>query len=496
MTPDETGVFEYPGRRSTHAPFTLKECDMHYLRVRTLGLVLLCFVTLTARAQTPEELKITSVQLDTIAEELVVEVQFSAGLDPGHKEDRNKFNVSVHTLPSNANLRVREVTTVIAAPNRLQIFFDAEQAAPASTETKIKVCFTSLHFIAADNTPSIASNVCSEGLILNAANVDAEKERALKVFSETEKTEEERNIFASGFVTNGEGGDAEGGAEINLNSNDLGVRGLTAFMRLKKATADEADPKHLEIGINQSTTNLLDKAGLRKLAEYYDTIRDPSATADEKNQARKNANELLKNRQKRLLGGMFFDFGGKIETEALTFDVTNVIGEGAFQIQSRTKRLFGSNKGFWRFRLMPAATELGYNVSQQPPAGSEAAAIDPDWLARFKFGGVFTLFYKNHSEGPALFRRVQLDVQAVDRYLFRREVQFDKEKMTNTTTDRGNKGWLQADFKVYFTDPEEGSGGLRSGFKLSYNRGSLPPVFANTKSFQFGFVLESTETKK
>jgi hypothetical protein len=75
-------------------------------------------------------------------------------------------------------------------------------------------------------------------------------------------------------------------------------------------------------------------------------------------------------------------------------------------------------------------------------------------------------------------------------------VQFDKEKMTNTTTDRGNKPWLQADFKVYFTDPEEGSGGLRSGFKLSYNRGSLPPVFATTKSFQFGFVLESTETKK
>jgi hypothetical protein len=466
------------------------------LRVRTLGLLLFCFASLVARAQTTEELKIVSVQLDTLATELVVEVSFSARLAPNHPEDRNRSNVSVETLPSNTNLDVREVKQVIAAPRRLQIFFTTGQAVPASTETRLKVCFTSLHFIAADGTLGIASNVCSEGIILNAANVEAEQKRAFELFSEMEKTAEERNIFANGFVANGEGGDSEGGAEINLNSNDLGVRGLTAFMRLKKATAEEADPKHLEIGINQTSTNLLDKAGLRKLEEYYNIIRDPSSKPTEKDEARAAAKELLQKRQNRLLGGMFFDFGGKIETQALDFDVTNAVGEGAFQIQSRTKRLFGSNKGFWRFRLMPAAFELGYNVSQQPPAGSEAAAIDPDWLARFKFGGVFTLYYKNHSEGPALFRRVQFDVQAVDRYLFRREVQFDNETMANTTTDRAHKPWLQADFKIFFTDPEEGSGGLRTGFKLSYIRGSLPPVFAHTKSFQFGFVLESTETKK
>lgn len=466
------------------------------LRVRIFAVMLLCFGCVVARAQTTEELKIDRLQLDTLASELVVEVRFSARLDTGHPEDLNASNATVQTLPSNTSLTVRAVNRVIAAPRRLQIFFPVGQAAPASTETGLKVCFARLHFIAADGTAGVASNVCSEGMILNAANDAAELEKQFEVLSETEKTQEERNIFASGFVANGEGGDAEGGAEVNLNSNDLGVRGLTAFMRLKKATAEEADPKHLEIGINQRTTSLIGRGSLGEIRRLRAIMLDTTKPDSERAQAAADFRDLLRKRQERLLGGMFFDFGGKIETQALDFDVTNFVGEGAFQIQSRTKSLFGSKKGFWRFRLMPAAVELGYNVSQQPPAGSEAAAIDPDWLARFKFGGVFTLFYKNRSEGPALFRRVEFDLQAVDRYLFRREVQFDEETKANTTTDRGHKPWFQAGLKVYFTDPEEGSGGMRSGIRLSYNRGGLPPVFANTKSFQFGFVLESTETKK
>ena len=467
-----------------------------FSRLRTFTVLLLCLACVSARAQTPEELKITSAQLDTIASKLVAEVLFSANLDPGHPEDLNDNNAKVRALPSNMDLKVGDIKRVIAAPRRLQIFFTAGQADPPTTETDVRVCFTQLHFIAADGTASVGSDVCGEGMILNFANRAAALNKQFEVLSKTEKSSEERNIFASGFVANGEGGDAEGGAEINLNSNDLGVRGLTAFMRLKKATAEEADPKHLEFGINQSTTSLIGRSSLTEIRRLRAIMLDATKPDSDRAQAAADFRDLLRKRQERLLGGMFFDFGGKIETQALDFDVTNFVGEGAFQIQSRTKSLFGSKKGFWRFRLMPAAMELGYNVSQQPPAGSEAAAIDPAWLARFKFGGVFTLFYKNHSEGPALFRRVELDLQAVDRYLFRREVQFDQETKANTTTDRGHKPWFQAGLKIYFTDPEEGSGGLRSGFRLTYNRGSLPPVFADTKSFQFGFVLESTESKK
>ena len=43
------------------------------------------------------------------------------------------------------------------------------------------------------------------------------------------------------------------------------------------------------------------------------------------------------------------------------------------------------------------------------------------------------------------------------------------------------------DLKVFFVDTDKG----RFGFKLSFNRGRLPPVYAEVKSFDFGFVIES-----
>lgn len=467
---------------------------------RMLTPLLLCCMSICAVAQAADGLEIESVRLNPIitGSDVFINVRFTGRLDVSHSEDLLTSNVTVKTLPSNTALAVRSVGRAGGTARLLQINLGPPPLpASARNDTEVEVCFATLNFIpSAGGTATTTSPVCGKGMILSPTNVAAELEKQFAVLSETEKTQEERNIFASGFVANGEGGDAEGGAEINLNSNDLGMRGLTAFMRLKKATAEEADPKHLEIGINQSTTSLIGRGSLAEIRRLRAIMLDTTKPDTERAQAAADFRDLLRKRQERLLGGMFFDFGGKIETQALDFDVTNFVGEGAFQIQSRTKSLFGSKKGFWRFRLIPAAVELGYNVSQQPPDGGEAAAIDPDWLARFKFGGVFTLFYKNRSEGPALFRRIELDLQAVDRYLFRREVQFNEEMRANTTTDRGHKPWFQAGLKVYFTDPEEGSSGMRSGFRLSYNRGSLPPVFADTKSFQFGFVLESTESKK
>jgi hypothetical protein len=478
---------------------------LRLLHSRTLAILLLCCVSINASAQATEELKIESVRLNPLLSELFINVGFSARLDPAHSEDLNTSNVAVTTRPSNTPLTVQKVSRVGLSPRRLQISFNPSALpAAASADTEFEICFTTLHFIAADGSSlATASRLCEKGTILSASNVASELEKQFKVLEQTEKTSEEKNIFASGFVVNGEGGNSEGGAEINLNSNDLGVRGLTAFMRLKKSTANEADPKHFEIGLNQSMTNLIGKGSLRQIREYRAIMLDSSKSPADREAAAQSFRDLLKKRQERLLGGMFFDFGGKLEAQALNFDVTNFVGEGSFQLQSRTKRLFGSTNGFVRFRLIPAGMELGYNVSEGAPADQTTAAAaatqnnDPDWIARFKFGGALTLFYKDTSETPGLLKRVELEVQAVDRYLFRREAMFDKTTMSNTSTDKGNKPWLQADFKIFFTDPAEGTpGGLRTGFKLSYQRGSLPPVFANTKSFQFGIVLESTESKK
>lgn len=64
----------------------------------------------------------------------------------------------------------------------------------------------------------------------------------------------------------------------------------------------------------------------------------------------------------------------------------------------------------------------------------------------------------------------------------------EKAKAVNKT-GKGIRGYGQIDLKVYLGE----SATALYGLKLSYNRGSLPPVFARVKSFQFGFLYESKD---
>ncbi len=57
--------------------------------------------------------------------------------------------------------------------------------------------------------------------------------------------------------------------------------------------------------------------------------------------------------------------------------------------------------------------------------------------------------------------------------------------MKSTAVSKGEKPYFQADVKVYLVASSSG----RYGFKLSYNRGSLPPVYSRVPSFQFRFVV-------
>ena len=61
------------------------------------------------------------------------------------------------------------------------------------------------------------------------------------------QSSEDKNILASGFITAASGG-THGGADIVLNSIDLGIEGLTSFLQIKKSSVKEGDPKNFEAG--------------------------------------------------------------------------------------------------------------------------------------------------------------------------------------------------------------------------------------------------------
>ena len=151
-----------------------------------------------------------------------------------------------------------------------------------------------------------------------------------------------------------------------------------------------------------------------------------------------------------------------------------------------TKGFLG-RRGYWRGYVVPGGVEVGQSLGTTVPAPT-APEGEPEVnrIARYKAGAGLTVFYDNPDTQLPL-RRVEVDINGVVRQLFLTESRFNAETTLTDTTDEGFHGYAQIDFKVFFIETSAG----RYGFKLSFNRGRLPPVYSQVNSFDFGFLVES-----
>jgi hypothetical protein len=183
-----------------------------------------------------------------------------------------------------------------------------------------------------------------------------------------------------------------------------------------------------------------------------------------------------------------------MEGQATDFNVTNGVFEGALKVQSRVKNLVGTKNGFVHFQVLPAGFEGGKTL-RQPDAKATATtattATDKalqqlDGIARFKAGATLSSFWENPAAAGPL-KRFELELGVVERFLFLKEIHYDAATKSNSTILDGSKPYFHADAKLFVAESSPG----RYGVRISYNRGSLPPVYARVKSFQFGFLFES-----
>jgi hypothetical protein len=357
-------------------------------------------------------------------------------------------------------------------------------SAPPSGE-QVRVCFAILHSIDSGGKPETVTQACATGDILTVGNIAAHRDAQLQTLQNTPKSSSEKNIFASGYLDAGSG-KSQGGTDISLNSNDLGIGGLTAYMQLKKATATGADPKTQSIGLNWRMASVFGNKQFDQIEQHI------SAYGNSQSQAElKAADDMMRDFQKRTWSAITVDAGLKIEGEALNFNVANSLGDITVSILSRTKALGSSRKGFWKSKLVPVRFEGGKPMHTQQTVVVAATSPPPQWLGRYKIGGEFTLFYANpDATGPV--KRIEFNAGVVDRQLFIREPVISTTNSTVTSLTTGNKPWAQADFKVFFADTQSG----RYGIRFNYERGSLPPVYAATKVFQIGLVMETTDDIK
>jgi hypothetical protein len=406
-----------------------------------------------------------------------LDVHFTNVLDDPHN-DLTPANLSLTPVPSTTTLAVESIQTLPGSRKSIQVLFSSP---PPSTLTSVQVCFHSVTFRESSGSVQTVANVCGPVRILNADNIASEKAKVLKDLAAVPKTTDQKNIFASGFVTTASSGSA-GGLDLDLNSKELGIPGLTAFLHTQKSSVAGGDPKNFEAGTNFRTVRSFAGKNLDALREHIGALRHAASQSD-LDAAGNAINSEEQNIQKKLLSAWVVDMAGKLEGGATDFNVANYVGDGQVSILSRTKRLFGSRRGFWWFKIVPAGGEGGANAQ----TNVTSASGPEDHIARFKAGGDFTLFYDN-PDSPLPFKRIELNLDTVQRYLFFKEPQTLSANALPVLAD-GHRPWYEANLLIYLAEAPSG----RYGLRLDYKNGSLPPNFAVTKSFQFGFVFETKD---
>src|SRR5262249_33300775 len=108
-----------------------------------------------------------------------------------------------------------------------------------------------------------------------------------------------------------------------------------------------------------------------------------------------------------------------LEDDPTSFKATNAVIDLPLQFISRTMNVFGSTSGWFFFRVIPVGFEGGRNL------GSESAAEEKYTIARYKGGAAFGLFWKAANPETSFIKKIMLEVQGVNRYLFKKESVFD-----------------------------------------------------------------------
>lgn len=275
------------------------------------------------------------------------------------------------------------------------------------------------------------------------------------------KTQQEQDLFASGFLTAASSGTA-GGLDLALNPS-LGIRGLKSFLQIKASTQAGADARSFEAGARYQLFYLSDRKafeaiqgmGGQPLPAILESLR---------------AHEP-KSWYGRIFVGTSIDLALKLEGSPGAFNVTNLVAGTSFTLRSRS-RGFAGRKAFIRGFLTPGGVEYGQSHISTTPAPP------PGTVARIKAGGGVRIHYAG---------RIELAAETVARYLFQNEATWDSATNTLSATSRGLRPYTQLDCKVYIGQMM----GMSYGWRISLNRGSLPPVYASVRSVQVGFVVES-----
>jgi len=379
-------------------------------------------------------------------------------------------------------------------PTRLQIGIielpdtdpEKRMSVPDPGDDKVEVTFASLHFAVKEQ-----KNVIGTGSIYNRGNIEQRVEQtrqALKSAVAHAKTDDEKDAFVGLTVVVPSGGDSQGSGDVYFNrdlyASTVEQAALFDHIRfgfhLNKASETKSDPRHFDVGVTFRKTYL--RADRETLRQINDAINNTRKSELESDEVVKRISKLQKDFVRAFIFDNALRFEGDISDRGIG-NVSNLLWDTQLQIATVSRALVGQT-GFWNFRFVPVGFEVGGNLTNNDDPTREKSS-----LARVKTGGEFNLIF-NAGDPSEPISRIQFTAKALERYLFRSESTLDEMTKKAVLTDKGSKYWIQADLKIR-TGVKFGGG--RVGFKATFERGFLPPVYNFVKTFQFGIVFETND---
>lgn len=401
------------------------------------------------------------------------------------------FNITTQGGSTTTTLTPSSPVSTLSGTGRKTLLINLTGSIPA-TATTVTVTISNLAFeCPSADSPTMISAASKSGALSTNQTL---QESAIKALNDANKAEAAKRSgdknYRLGFTASkGEGEDAEGAADISINQTFFGGQNEgTLFnlfdqagisFQLKKSTAEQADPRHLTLGLDFRKSFLID-------------------SRLKKSDAGSSLSDALKKRDKSKGFFRVLSINEKLnlEGEAFDFKTTNFVSDTHLELASIAKKL---GSGFYNLNIF-AGPEIGHNMGKPAAAATAGATQDQlaqvDWITRFKAGSEFTL--RLLPVGRSDNWGVEVNLAYINRRLFSSEVfteeaMMDGETMTKVVTvGKGNKAWKQADVKFFLFGNQK----QRYGVKVSYHNGQLPPAFTPTKAFQFGLVVESTDDTK
>jgi hypothetical protein len=445
---------------------------------------------------------VKSVRFDELARERKVIVELdkepteaTASLKP---EDFEITFLPSKTKVSTASIAAGSLTSQQAGSSTLTelrfpflqigLKWDDPSSKPPADDTQVEV---------AVNLTFADKNARLQGIgpIYNKGNIKdlvslAQKNLSTAISGIKTKQEKDQFLGLSIVIPQNNSSAASGSTDLVFNQTFYsasvgdGVRRLfdsaTVGIDLQKGTTAGSDPRHFAAGIQARKTFLL--LGKSDLDRISTVINTPTPTASEFVEA----DAALDKIRGRFFRSLIWDNGTHFEGDAQAYKITN-FSNAVYDTDAQfvaASQPFAGRQGFWNLRAMPAGFELGHNLTAQQTDNAQRGAI-----ARYKLGADLQAYYtsKNNTD-----QRLEFEAFTVDRYLIHAENGVDATTKKVVALDPGWRNWVEADLKFFFGIKLFN---VRPGLKISYQRGSLPPVYASTKAFNLGFIFESSDDK-